>query len=57
MQVGHSNLRVQIKTTRKSLRVAKKVSFEPWNMMKLDMKQDLNVLYQVCVFRADKKKR
>ena len=25
-----SNLQVQIKTTRKSLRVAKKVSFEPW---------------------------
>ena len=24
-----------------------------WNSMKLDMKQDLNVLYQVCVFRAD----
>ena len=30
--VGHSNLRVQIKTTRKSLRVAKKVSFEPWGI-------------------------
>ena len=29
LRVGHSNLRVQIKTTRKSLRVAKKVSFEP----------------------------
>ena len=23
--------------------------------MKLDRKQDLNVLYQVCVFRADRK--
>ena len=29
MRVGRSNLRVQIKTTRKSLRVTKKVSFEP----------------------------
>ena len=26
------------------------------NLTKLDMKQDLNVLYQVCVFRADRKK-
>ena len=24
-----------------------------WNSRKLDRKQDLNVLYQVCVFRAD----
>ena len=23
--------------------------------MKLDRKQDLNVLYQVCIFRADRK--
>ena len=28
-----------------------------WNSMKLDRKQDLNVLYQVCVFRADKKNK
>ena len=28
-----------------------------WNSMKLDRKQDLNVLYQVCVFRADRKTR
>ena len=27
------------------------------NSMKLDRKQDLNVLYQVCVFRADRKKK
>ena len=27
------------------------------NSMKLDRKQDLNVLYQVCVFRADRKTR
>ena len=27
-----------------------------WNSTKLDRKQDLNVLYQVCVFRADRKK-
>ena len=27
------------------------------NSKKLDRKQDLNVLYQVCVFRADKKKQ
>ena len=27
------------------------------NSTKLDRKQDLNVLYQVCVFRADRKKR
>ena len=26
-----------------------------WNWKKLDRKQDLNVLYQVCVFRADQK--
>ena len=26
-----------------------------WNSTKLDRKQDLNVLYQVCVFRADRK--
>ena len=26
-----------------------------WNWTKLDWKQDLNVLYQVCVFRADQK--
>ena len=25
------------------------------NSMKLDRKQDLNVLYQVCIFRADQK--
>ena len=28
-----------------------------WNSTKLDRKQDLNVLYKVCVFRADRKKR
>ena len=28
-----------------------------WNSTKLDRKQDLNVLYHVCVFRADKKKQ
>ena len=28
-----------------------------WNSIKLNRKQDLNVLYQVCVFRADKKTR
>ena len=28
-----------------------------WNSTKLDRKQDLNVLYQVCVFRADRKKK
>ena len=27
------------------------------NSMKLDRKQDLNVLYQVCVFRADRKNK
>ena len=27
------------------------------NTMKFDRKQDLNVLYQVCVFRADRKKK
>ena len=27
-----------------------------WNSIKLKRKQDLNVLYQVCVFRVDKKK-
>ena len=27
-----------------------------WNSMKLNRQQDLNVLYQVCVFRADRKK-
>ena len=27
------------------------------NSTKLDMKQDLNVLYQVCVFRADRKNK
>ena len=26
-----------------------------WSSMKLDRKQDLNVLYQVCVFRAEQK--
>ena len=26
-----------------------------WNSTKLDRKQDLNVLYQVCVYRADQK--
>ena len=26
-----------------------------WNSTKLDRKQDLNILYQVCVFRADRK--
>ena len=28
-----------------------------WNSMKLDRKQDLNVFYQVCVFRADRKNK
>ena len=28
-----------------------------WNATKLDRKQDLNVLYQVCVFRADRKNK
>ena len=28
-----------------------------WNSMKLNRKQDLNVLYQVCVFRADRKNK
>ena len=28
-----------------------------WNSTKLDWKQDLNVLYQVCVFRADRKNK
>ena len=28
-----------------------------WNSTKLDRKQDLNVLYQVCVFQADRKKK
>ena len=28
-----------------------------WNSTKLDRKQDLIVLYQVCVFRADRKTR
>ena len=28
---------------------------EDQNWMKLDRKQDLNILYQVCVFRADQK--
>ena len=28
-----------------------------WNSTKLDSKQDLNVLYHVCVFRADRKNR
>ena len=28
-----------------------------WNSTKLDRKQDLNVLYQVCVFRADLKNK
>ena len=28
-----------------------------WNSSKLDRKQDLNVLYQVCVFRADRKNK
>ena len=27
------------------------------NSTKVDMKQDLNVLYQVCVFRADRKNK
>ena len=27
------------------------------NSMKLDRKQDLNILYQVCVFRADRKNK
>ena len=28
-----------------------------WNSTKLDRKQDLNVLYRVCVFRADRKNK
>ena len=28
-----------------------------FNLTKLDRKQDLNVLYQVCVFRADQKNK
>ena len=34
-------------------------SFETvkWNSTKLDRKQDLNTLYQVCVFRADRKNK
>ena len=28
-----------------------------WNSTKLDRKQDLNALYQVCVFRADRKNK
>ena len=28
-----------------------------WNLTKLDKKQDLNILYQVCVFRADWKNK
>ena len=28
-----------------------------WNSMKLGRKQDLNVLYKVCVFRADRKNK
>ena len=28
-----------------------------WNSTKLDRKQDLNVLYQVCVYRADRKNK
>ena len=28
-----------------------------WKSMKLDRKQDLNVLYRVCVFRADRKNK
>ena len=28
-----------------------------WNSTKLDRKQDFNVLYQVCVFRADRKNK
>ena len=28
-----------------------------WNSSKLDRKQDLNILYQVCVFRADRKNK
>ena len=28
-----------------------------WNSTKLERKQDLNVLYQVCVFRADRKNK
>ena len=28
-----------------------------WNSTKLHRKQDLNVLYQVCVFRADRKNK
>ena len=28
-----------------------------WNLTKLDRKQDLNVLFQVCAFRGDRKKQ
>ena len=28
-----------------------------WNSTKLDRKQDLNALYQVCVFRADRENK
>ena len=28
-----------------------------WNSNKLDRKQDLNVLYEACVFRADRKNK
>ena len=28
-----------------------------WNLTKLDRKQDLNILYQVCVFRSDRKNK
>ena len=28
-----------------------------WNSLKLDRKQDVNVLYQVCVFHADRKNK
>ena len=28
-----------------------------WNLTKLDRKQDLNILYQVCVFRVDRKNK
>ena len=28
-----------------------------WNSTKLDRKQDLNILYQVCIFRADRKNK
>ena len=28
-----------------------------WNSMKLDRKQDLKALYQVCVFQADRKNK